>query len=128
MRIRNTACLLCVALITLIFITGCRPVTVQTTPLPRTNLEVRLEGPDEKGHYLYMIKESGAIVASRFLGPAQVTSQSVPSITDDGKGLVTLTWGSGHGSAFTTIDTKRRLIVEDANQANQPNQPFRLQP
>ena len=115
------------SLVALVFISGCRSETIKTA-IPRTNLEVQLDGPDLKDHYRYIVIENGTIVAERFLGPAQVISKSVPTIADDGKGRVTLTWGSGRGAAFTTIDTKNRLIVEDTNQANQRNHPFQSKP
>ena len=95
------------------------------TPIPNANFAVELSGPDEKQHYRYAVLERETVVARRFLGPAKVDLPMNPKVVDHGGGRVTVTWGSGRGGAFTTIDTKARVVVADTNQANPSNEPFR---
>jgi hypothetical protein len=105
-----------------ILISSCQP-PAKKTPLPGTSLQVSLIGPDGKNHYHYAIIEKGEVVASRFLGPAQVRSE-VPTIIDEGSGRMSVSWGGAGNGAFIRIDTINRLILEDSNRANPSNRKF----
>jgi len=119
--IMRLACCLCAVLM------GCSGGTsdpITQTEIPRTDFVVRLYGADSKGHYHYSVSDRSSVLIDRFLGPAQVSSPPKADLIDEGSGRYRIRWSSGDGAAYTVIDSKRRSVVEDTNQANPANQPF----
>jgi len=94
------------------------------TKIPHTDFFVTLIGPDSKGHYSYSVSDRSSVLMDRFLGPTPINDPSKADLIDDGSGRYRIAWGSGSGVAYTVIDCKRRVIVEDSNRANRANQPF----
>lgn len=111
-------------LIVMVAMTSCEPSAKIKTPIPETNLEIHLHGPDSKNHFRYSVIENGAVVAERFLGPAYLPPSTTARLSLDGRGAVRVTWGEDSASPFTVIDVKNRLIIEDINRANPLRQPF----
>lgn len=99
-----------------------RPVA--QTDIPNTPFKVSLYGPDSKKHYHYTVSDQSSVLIHRFLGPAQVSEPVESGIVHEGAGRYRISWGSEAGAAFTLIDTAKRRIVVDANQAGEGNQSF----
>jgi hypothetical protein len=110
-----------------------------TTPIPGSGYEVRLLGPDIKGHYWYHVvqQSAGQTVARRFIGPGyfkrapsdRPENALVPSVArEESDGVWRITWGKEHAdpakSTYAVIDVKNRVVVRDINGANRANEPF----
>jgi hypothetical protein len=110
-----------------------------TTPIPGSAYEVKLLGPDMKGHYWYEVvkKPTGQQVARRFVGGAYFKRTPgdgpqdaiVPSVArEESDGVWRITWGKEGGDAsktrFALIDVKKRVVLQDSNTANFTATPF----
>jgi len=104
--------------ICLLAIAGCRDreeMAVYITEIPYSELEIRLEGPDNNGHWRYKIVEEGDLLAKRVLGPLNYdpsSAEAAVDILEDGS--TKIIWGDG----YAILDITRRMILEDSNEAN----------
>jgi hypothetical protein len=116
-----------VAVSTIPFVAGCigdaAVPTVCSTKLPGTRYEIYLFGPDKSG-YFYSIESPDGDCGMRGLGHIAIDESIPPRLETLGKGVFRITWGRAPTTAFATIDTTKRLIVADSNNANPSNTPF----
>ncbi len=98
---------------------------VSSTPIPETELKVRLGGPDTKGVFGYYITSSSGInFGNRALGRLKPSQTKPVTIQTQGGGIVRIQWGESSDAPYAIIDTKNRRFVEDSNPMNSKNQPF----
>ncbi len=96
---------------------------VCSTRLPGTPYSVYLHGPNN-GDFFYVIETHDGDCGQRHLGAVVITSSVTPKLDDLGNGVFRVTWGGQPNAPYATIDTMRRLFVDDSNESNQDNEPF----
>ena len=117
-----------VLILSLLLCTGCFhgdaavPI-VCSTDLPGTQYSIILHGPHEIG-YFYTIQTPDGDCGWRELGKISLGEPATPNLEDLGNGVFRVTWGNSPDAAFTTIDTEKKLIVNDSNKSNPENTPF----
>jgi hypothetical protein len=109
-----------------VFLAGCtkNPPLAARTQLPNSNLQVVLYGPDAKRHYRYEVLDAGIPVISRPLGPSRIGSYPMAEIDPVNARRVKIQWVGAKASGYTLLDPDARVVVEDSNPANPPNERF----
>jgi hypothetical protein len=113
----------------LVLLTGCigdaaLPI-VSSTPLPGTQFEVHLGGPDAKGDFGYYVTSSSAYdFGYRSLGPLKPHQTTPVALEDRGNGVFRIQWGDPSDPQYAIIDISKRRYVEDSNPVNSKNEPF----
>ncbi len=98
---------------------------VSSTPLPGTQFEVHLGGPDAKGEFgYYVTSSSDNHFGYRPLGPLKPDQTTPVTLEDRGKGVFRIQWGEPSGAQYAIIDISNKRYVEDSNPANSRNEPF----
>lgn len=98
---------------------------VSSTPLPGTQFEVHLGGPDAKGDFGYYVTSSSVFdTGYRSLGPLKPNQTTPVTLEDHGNGVFRIQWGEPSGAQYAIIDISNRRYVEDSNPANSKNEPF----
>lgn len=100
---------------------------VCSAELPGTQYSIWLHGPDLGGGeygYFYTIETPDGNCGRRKLGDVTIDGSIPPRLDDLDNGVFRVTWGDSPNAAFTTIDTKQRLIVNDSSESNTENVPF----
>jgi hypothetical protein len=124
-----------IGLLTLmLYVSGCHfgsaalPI-VSTTPVPNTQLEIRLGGPNTKGNFGYCIRSASGKRFSHYrtLGPLQPDQTTPVNLESMGNGVYRIQWGEAPASVFAVIDFQKAMFVEDSNTSNPRNEPFERQ-
>ncbi len=97
---------------------------VSSTPLPGTQFEVHLGGPDVKGDFGYYVTSSSVFAGYRSLGPLKPNQTTPVTLEDRGNGVFRIQWGEPPGAQYAIIDIRKMRYVEDSNPANPKNVPF----
>ena len=98
---------------------------VSSTPLPGTQFEVHLGGPDAKGGFGYYVTSSNLFdTGFRDLGPLKPNQTTPVTLEDRGNGVFRIQWGEPPGAQYAIIDISNRRYVEDSNPINSKNVPF----
>ena len=99
---------------------------VSSTPLPGTQFEVHLGGPDAQGDFGYYLTSSSEYrnFGYRSLGPLKPNQTTPVTLENQGNGVFRIQWGETSGPQYAIIDVSNKLYVEDSNPANSKNEPF----
>jgi hypothetical protein len=98
---------------------------VSSTPIPGTQFEVHLGGPDAKGDFGYYVTSSSGINSGyRSLGPLKPNQTTPATLENQGNGVFRIQWGDPSGLQYAIIDISNKRFVEDSNPVNSRNEPF----
>jgi len=97
--------------------------TVCSTQLTGTQYSIYLHGP-HNGGYFYTIETPDGDCGLRELGGATIDQSIPPRLEDLGNGVFRVTWGKSPNTAFTTVDTKQLMIIDDSSESYPVNVPF----
>jgi len=101
---------------------------VSETALPGTAFSVLLTAPSSHGgSYFYSLwyrAPSGRddLWNQRYLGTSSIDETVAPNVLVLSPGVFRITWGQGSQSAYAVIDVGKRVIIEDSNPENPPNE------
>ena len=95
-----------------------------STELPGTEYSIDLHGPDDGDIYYYTIGSPDGDCGLRHLGKIRLNHPVTPKLEELGSGVFRTTWSDAPNDAFATIDTEKKLYVDDSNESNSKNQPF----
>lgn len=118
---------LATALVLCAMLAGCtkNPPLASRTQLPNSNLQVVLYGPDAKREYRYEVLDAGIPVISRTLGASRIGSYPRAEIAPASDRRIRIQWVGYRETGYALLDPEARLVVEDSNPKNRPNERFR---
>jgi hypothetical protein len=98
---------------------------VSSTPIPGTQFEVQLGGPDANGYFGYYVTSSSGINSGyRSSGPLKPNQRTPVTVEDQGNGVFRIQWGDPSGPQYAIIDIRNKRFVEDSNPVNSRNEAF----